>query len=443
MSDHTVEDAQLTGINVGDAEELLAKAKNALHRNQTKRTQKLLKEVKTEIQNAVLMFEQAKDVLFQSRDIIKQAIAKGVDITKAKALFIQAKLELTKGNYQEVINLSHMAVKACRPEPLYGKDISVRTAVGYEDGVLKYKINLRNHSEYPLKNFRVRPILPEAQLVSDTPEENIALLKPGQERDISFELGIVESDGSKAVVPGRDIIIQTITSMEPGERDIIHKMKIENMTLEPLYNVSVQPFLPKNQFESNPPEEIIAVMEPNSPKTLKFKLRPIIDRISVQQIKEDFMDVGRTAPPPKRAPPPPPPPPTMDVSPAQKKPLQKKAKSPPPPPAPGGGSKKVIYECPDCKGPFIVETSEPSAVVACPWCGLEVSVGDVKKEMIDGGDKIKPVGGDTPPPPPPGGGDVVEVAPVDDSPPPPPPPEGGGSEFDKMFPEVKEVVGKK
>jgi DNA-directed RNA polymerase subunit RPC12/RpoP len=215
------------------------------------------------------------------------------------------------------------------------------------------------------------------------------------------------------IIPGRDLSIQTTTTSE--DSSIVHKIRIENKRLEPILALHIKPFIPQ-EFTAMPEEHVIDKLGPSETGILVFKLtpgvgvmpRPVAPPTLTPQIEALPMEEKIEEPlvvAVQREP-------THELSPEEVEKM---------PPAP----KKTIYECPKCKGPFVIEADEKTPVVGCPWCGVDVKIGEetatVSKEeapqveptpMVPMEETVQ----ELPPPPPPLPPPPPEMKPVEEAP---------------------------
>lgn len=375
MADETAVSTDVKkGINLDDAEELLKHAKLAIDSEQTLKSLSYTRQARNNAREAVKKYQEVLSVIQSAQKSILKSESEGVDITKAVELLNQAKTALINTQYDEAISLAHQSIAATKPQPLIGYDILLRTALGYEDGRIKYKVEIRNQTTYPLRRVRVKSLLPESIFICKTYEKVVPIIKPYDGNTVVFN-GKLRDDFEKnidynVIIPGRDLAIQTTTASEDGS--IVHKVRIENKRLEPILALHIKPSIPLD-FIPTPEEHVIDKLGPAETGILVFKLTP-----------------GRGVMPRPIAPPPTPSPqieaPTMEALPVEEKteePLVVAVQREPThelspeeveklPAAP----KKTIYECPKCKGPFVIEADGKTPVVGCPWCGIDVNIGE-------------------------------------------------------------------
>ncbi|MFA5771898.1 MAG: hypothetical protein WC974_04100 [Thermoplasmata archaeon] len=368
-----VSDDVKKGIDLTDAEELLKHAKLALDSEQTLKSLSYTRQAKNTAREAVKKYQEVLSTIQSAQKSILKSESEGVDITKAVELLNQAKTALINTQYDEAINLAYQSIAATKPQPLIGYDVLLRTALGYEDGRIKYKVEIKNQTTYPLRRVRVKSLLPDSMFICKNYEKVVSIIKPYDGAVVTFN-GKLRDEFEKnidynVIVPGRDLAIQTTTSSEEGA--IVHKIRIENKRLEPILALHIKPFIP-SEFTATPEEHVIDKLGPSETGILVFKLmsrtggmmpkpevaperieslQPQIEAPFVEEKTEEPMIVAVQREP------------SHELSPEEVDKL---------PSAP----KKTIYECPKCKGPFVIEADGRTPVVGCPWCGIDVNIGE-------------------------------------------------------------------
>lgn len=275
----------ITQIDIKDAEKLLAQAKAALVDDHSVKALNFAKAAQEVARGMVWRYERALNSINLAQEVITEANRSGIEIEEAWNLFNLAKGAMENREYDKAFVFAERAKFACKPEPIIGKDIVLKTAIGYEAGMITYKVGVGNKMDYPIEKISIKPYL-EAMFDSDAEERVITNIAPQQTQVVTFVLipttNYQEVITSGEAMLGRDMKVQTITTYENG--NFLYKVRLENSMEVSIEEIKVIPYVPKG-FISVVEEEKIELLQPHDTKTIIFKLLPenVMQPVTVEE----------------------------------------------------------------------------------------------------------------------------------------------------------------
>ena len=277
----------ITQIDIKDAEKLLAQAKAALNDDHSVSALNFTKAAKEVARGTIWRYERALYAFGEAQNVLNVSRKSGLEIREATYLLDLSQSALQNNEYDKAFVLAERAKFACKPEPIIGKDIIIKTALGFEEGMIKYKIGVGNKMDYPIEKISIKPYL-EAFFDADVEERVISDLAPQQSQIVEFDImptaSYQEVITSGEVMIGRDIYVSTKTTYENG--NFYYKVKLTNSMGVAIEGIRVNPFIPKG-FISEIEEEKIDILPADEIKTLIFRLVPesIMEPI-LEEVKE-------------------------------------------------------------------------------------------------------------------------------------------------------------
>ncbi len=201
------------------------------------------------------------------------------DTDEAERILVDVKKAILSLDYNRALSLMDRARKVLRratfkPFPLLNKDITIKSAVGIEQGKIIYKIKIENHSPDSLGELILQPAV-NTEMFAPIREQPIGEVFSMQAKEIRFTLMPVVKNWNigvpGALIEGKDIILKTILECKDGIAT--YKVMVKNLKEAPLIDIDVYPFVPKG-LKSDEESKVIDEIEAYGSEVVIFDLTP-------------------------------------------------------------------------------------------------------------------------------------------------------------------------
>jgi len=208
-----------------------------------------------------------------------QAKRRRLDTTEAEETLDLAKKAAEELEYRKALTLikqsrykMHRALFS--PFPLLTKNVTIKSNIGWDQGQIRYRVRLENHSRESIGEICLVPSVPE-EVFGKVAEKIIEGLGPYEAAEVVYNL-IPQKDEWLLGVPGellqgKDVTVRTILECREGEA--IYKVKIRNNKGNRITDLIVRPFIPSGLI-ADENEKVVPVLHPFSAVSVVFPLRP-------------------------------------------------------------------------------------------------------------------------------------------------------------------------
>ncbi len=291
-------------------EEMIAESKGLFESGEILSTKEKLEKVEENIDEADRNQLKAIDEIKKLENEIEKKEERDYDVEKVKSILEKTKEPLTEMKYNRVFDLIDKGWEALKrslflPFPLLEKDVTLKSVIKNKDGRVELTYEIINRMEKPLGKLLINFSTPEG--FEELPERELGMIGPkkkksirsvlkteenlreekeeeNQEDDETEEDDELEEDKLVDLILENKVILTS--TLDCSYKHPVYKIQLENVSDEPLRDITVKPFIPES-LKPDKEKKSIEWLKPFSKASLTFQLHPESFELDRKQEEEE------------------------------------------------------------------------------------------------------------------------------------------------------------